>query len=165
MTVPVFTKMLTSLDGLLDKAEELFKDETISEEALVNYRLAEDMFPFVRQVQIACDNAKGAAARLSGMKPPIMEDTEMTLKELHERIAKTVEFLNTLKPEQFDDAAKKKVELPYFKDKHFTGDDYLKEYALPNFFFHMTVAYAILRSLGAEIGKSDYLGKLPLQDN
>ena len=165
VTVPVFTKMLTNLDGLITKSEEVIKEKGISESKLLDSKLADDMLPFVVQIRIACDNAKGAVARLAGIPSPKMEDEEKTLAELHERIAKTIAFLKTLKPAQFEEATDRKVELPYFKEKHFMGHDYLVEYALPNFFFHVTVAYAILRSLGAQIGKADYVGELSMRDN
>jgi len=165
MTVPVFKKALTNLDGLLFKAEAFVASGKMAEQALLDARLAPDMFPLIKQVTIASDNAKGASARLAGVEIPVMEDTETTITELHERIAKTIAFLDTLKPEQFEGAGEREVRLKYYEGKHFAGADYLSHYALPNFFFHVTTAYGILRSIGLGNGKSDFLGVLPLRED
>jgi uncharacterized protein len=165
MTVPVFKKALTNLDVLLTKAEAFVAEGKITEENLLDARLAPDMFPLLKQVTIASDNAKGASARLAGVDVPVMEDTETTITALHERIAKTIAFLDTLTQEQFEEAGEREVRLKYYEGKHFVGADYLKEYALPNFFFHATIAYGILRSVGLGNGKSDFLGVLPLRDD
>jgi len=165
LTVPVFKKMLANIDVLLDKGAAFARETGLSESELLDKRLALDMFPLVKQIQIITDNAKGASARLCGIEIPVMEDTESTVAELRLRIEKTIAFLDSLTPEQFADAEKREVHLKYFPETHFTGDIYLREYALPNFFFHVTVAYAILRSIGVVIGKSDYLGALTLLNN
>jgi uncharacterized protein len=165
MTVSIFKKSLSNLDGLLTKAEAFIASGATTEEALLDARLAPDMFPLLKQVTIASDNAKGASARLAGVEVPVMEDTETTIAQLHERIAKTIAFLDTLTPEQFEDAAEREVRLKYYPEKHFVGADYLKEYALPNFFFHVTTAYGILRSVGLGNGKSDFLGTLTLRND
>jgi uncharacterized protein len=157
MTVPIFTKMLSNLDHLLTVGAAFAIEKNISEETLLNYRLAPDMF------QIATDNAKGCVARLCGIEIPVMEDTETTVAELHERIAKTIAFIESVTPEQFADAHTRVVVIKYFPGKHFTGYDYLTQYALPNFFFHVNTTYALLRTMGADIGKKDYLGPLNLQ--
>lgn len=164
-TVPIFKKMLENLDHLLFKGSQYAIENGISEETMLGNRLAPDMFPLSRQIQIATDNAKGAVARLSGIEAPVMEDTETRVSELHDRIAKTIAFLDSIDKEQFNDAHDRKVSLKYFPEKHFLGHDYLTQYALPNFFFHITVAYALLRAMGADIGKKDFLGSLNLQDN
>ena len=162
VTVPIFKKMLANLDHLLTKGLAYAVEKGISEQTMLDNRLAPDMFPLVRQVQIATDNAKGCSARLAGIEAPIMEDTETTVAELHDRIAKTIAFLDTLTPEQFAGAQDRIVKLRYFEGKHFIGHDYLIEYALPNFFFHVNIAYALLRAMGVDIGKSDYTGNLNL---
>ncbi len=126
-------------------------------------RLAPDMFPLVKQVQIACDNAKGASARLSLGEAPKMEDNEATFAELYARIDKTIAYLQTLTQEDFGGASAVTIKLPYFPtDMHFTGDGYARYYALPNFFFHTVTAYDILRANGVQIGKADFAGNLPL---
>ncbi|MEO5928062.1 MAG: DUF1993 domain-containing protein [Patescibacteria group bacterium] len=163
-TVPVFQKSLKALDGLLVKAEAFVKEKGIEESVLLDDRLAPDMFPFKKQIQIACDNAKGVSARLAGQEVPSHEDTEMTIAELRARIAKTLEFIGTISEDMFADAATRKVTLPYFPGKFMTGFDYAREYALPNFLFHVVTAYAILRKQGAVIGKEDFIGGVPLQD-
>lgn len=163
-SVSVFVKSLGALSHLLDKAAELALEKG-SETAVLEAKIADDMFPFLRQIRITCDNAKGAAARLAGVSAPVIEDTETTIVELKVRVEKTLAFLATLTPEQFADAGARTIVLPYFPEKHMTGDGYLKAYALPNFFFHMTTAYDILRKEGAQIGKSDFMKVLPLMPN
>ncbi len=163
-TIPVFVKMLTALDGLLLKTANALPTHTISEADLLEARLAADMFPLKKQVQIACDNAKGAAARLSGTEVPVHADDEQTIAELRTRIEKTVAYLATISEASFEGAMDRQVTLPYFPQKYLTGFDYAREQALPNFFFHLTTAYAILRKEGLMIGKADYIGGLPLKE-
>lgn len=165
MSVPVFIKSLNNLKTILEKAEKFAADKKVAESVLLESRLYVDMFSLVRQIQIAADNAKGTAARLAGMEPPKMEDTEKTFAELRTRLDKTVTFLETLKPEQFENSAEAKIRLHYYPGKHFLGADYLPSSGLPNFFFHMTTAYGILRHLGVEIGKNDFLGDVPSHDD
>ena len=165
MTIPLFKKALTQVDHLLASAEAYVAEKKVTEAEILEARLAPDMFAFTKQVQVVCDNAKGSAARLAGIEAPKMEDNETSLVELRARVAKTIEFLDTFVPQQLEGAAMQKVELPYFKDKHFTGSDFLTHYALPNFYFHFVTVYAILRMKGVQIGKADYTGMLPLQDN
>lgn len=157
--------MLASVSHLLDKASELATTKEGGEAAVLDARIAPDMFPLARQVQIACDNAKGASARLSGAEMPVFEDTETTIEQLRERIRKTVAFLETLKPEKFADAATRRIELKYFANQYMTGDGYLRQYALPNFFFHVTTMYDILRKEGVNLGKADFIHGAPLIDN
>lgn len=164
-TVPLFRTMLLNLSAILEKAAAFVKEKKIEESALLGDRLAPDMFPLARQVQIACDNAKGAAARLAGVDIPKHEDTETTFRELKERIAKTLAFLDTLQEAQFAGASGRRIELPYVKWKHLTGEDYARSYAIPNFLFHVTVAYGILRHNGVPIGKADFIGTLPWIDD
>lgn len=160
VTVPVFKRMLESLDHLLSKGMAYANEKGISEQTMLDDRLAPDMFPLSRQIQIATDNAKGATARFCGIEAPVFEDTEETVDDLHERIAKTIAFLDNVTPEQFADAHGRSIEMRYYPDKVFTAEGYLTQYALPNFFFHVNMAYALLRAMGADIGKSDYLGPL-----
>lgn len=168
ITVPVMTKALTALDKILDKAaahaDERKTARRTFEDALLHSRLVFDQFPFVQQVQVACDNAKGGAARLAQVEAPSFEDKETTIAELKERIHKTLEFLKTLKPEMIESNEGIKIALPYWQGKHMTGFEYATEYLLPNFFFHVTTAYAILRKNGLNLGKGDYIGGLPLKD-
>jgi hypothetical protein len=162
VTVPVFIKMLSNLDHLLTKGAEYAQEHGMNEATLLDDRLAPDMFPFAKQIQIATDHAKGAVSRLCGIEAPVYEDTETTVAELHERIAKTIAFLETIRPEQFDGAKEREVRIKYIPGGHFDGYTYLTQYALPNFFFHVTTAYALLRAMGVVIGKSDYVGPLSL---
>ncbi len=166
--VPPFLRSLRALDAILDKAgahAEARKTAWATfESALLGDKLIFDQFDFKKQVQIVCDNAKGITARMAEVEIPKHEDTELTIPELKERIKKTVAFLETLKPEQFENKMDIKVVLPYFNGKHMTGHDYVYLYAIPNFYFHLATAYSILRKNGVELGKSDYLGGYPLAD-
>lgn len=156
--------MLKALDGVLTKAETYAKEKGLPESALLDAKLIDDMFPMKKQVQVATDNAKGAAARLGGLEVPVFADDEQSFADLHARIAKTLAFLDTVKEESFADAANRRITLPYFPGKYMTGEGYAYEYVLPNFFFHITTAYAILRKEGVPVGKADYMGGLPLID-
>jgi hypothetical protein len=158
-SVPVFTLALTNLSNQLDKAIAYAEQKKVDGAVFAGTRLVVDMLPLSAQVQIACDNAKGACARLAGVEAPKHEDSEKTLLELKARIAKTLDFIKTLKPEQFAAAETREVVLKFpnitFK---FNGLDYISKFALPNFYFHATMAYAILRKNGLELGKGDFLG-------
>lgn len=164
VTVPVFIKTLTNLKSILQKGALHAKEQGISEADYLQRQLAPDMFPLVRQIQIATDSAKGVTARLTETTPLVIEDTETTCAELEERIEKVLTYLRTFTLEQFANAAEAKVTLPYFPGKYLEAPDYLVEHALPNFFFHVSIAYAIIRASGAEIGKADYIGGLTLHD-
>ena len=158
-TVPPMRHMLKSLSALLSKAESHCEARKIDPAALLGARLYPDMFPFTRQIQIASDSAKGPAARLAGVEIPKFEDNETTFAELHARLDKTVAFLDTLKPEQFEGAESRKIVLPLReRTLEFSGADYLTLHASPNFLFHVTTAYALLRHNGVEVGKRDFLG-------
>jgi hypothetical protein len=158
-SVPPFLQMLGSLQAILDKAEAHAAARKIEPAVLLATRLTPDMFPLVRQVQLAADFAKGGAGRIAGVELPKFPDEETSFAELKTRIAKTVDFLQTLKPAQIDGHEEREVTIPIagqpFK---FTAQSYLIKFALPNFYFHHTTAYAILRQCGVEIGKRDYLG-------
>lgn len=171
VTIPPMIKTLTALSAILDKLTEHAGKKQLEwhpagmqEEALLSSRLISDQFPFVRQVQVACDNAKGAAARLAEIEIPKYEDKEKTVAELKARIDKTIAFIKTVKPEQIIGKENIKVVLPFWNGKHLTGFDYVTEYLMPNFYFHVVTAYAILRKNGVELGKMDFLGELPLKD-
>ena len=157
--VPPFTKMLTNLDNVLKKAEADCEARKIDPSVFINGRLAPDMLPLVRQVQIATDHAKGAAARLAGKEAPKWPDDEKTLADLHARVAKALAYLKTFKPADFDDAETRAIELKFpGATFNFTGKDYLLNFAVPNFYFHYVTAYAILRHNGVPIGKTDFIG-------
>jgi hypothetical protein len=157
--VPVFSHMLSALDKVLTKAEADAVARKIDPDVLVNYRLAPDMFPLVRQIQIMTDGAKGCASRLAGQDPPKWADDEKTFADLHARIAKTIAHLKTFKPEQFEGAEKRAIEMKFPNATfNFTGKDYFLNFVIPNFYFHYTTAYAILRHNGVPIGKGDFLG-------
>ena len=160
-SVPVFVRMLTNLKGILQKAAEHAKGKKIDESALLNARLFPDMFVFTRQVQIACDFARGTGARLAGLEPPAYEDTEQSFAELVSRVERSLEYLRTLKPQQIDGSESREIVRPVRGEpKKFTGTNYLLQFALPNFFFHVATAYAILRHSGIDIGKADFIGAL-----
>ena len=164
LSVGIFKKNLVNLKHILQKGDACRQEQNGVEADWLDKRLAPDMFPLSRQITIACDNGKGASARLAGVTAPVMEDTETTVSELLARIDKTVAFLDTLTADQFAAAATREVTLPYFPGKAFMGHDYLMQYALPNFFFHVNMAYAILRAEGASLGKADYIGELTMHD-
>ncbi len=164
VTVPIFKKSLTNLKTFLRKGVAHATENGVAEVDYLGLQLSPDMFPLRRQIQISTDNAKGSVARLTGTAPLVLEDTETTLAELEARLDKVIAYLDAVTPEQFNDAATAEITLPYFPGKHFTGHDYLVEYALPNFFFHVNMAYAIIRSSGVPLGKMDYLGALTLHD-
>jgi uncharacterized protein len=163
-SIPVFEIGLNALSALLDKAEAYAKAKSIDPTVLLNVRLFPDMFTFTRQVQSACDQAKNGAARLAGIDPPSYEDSEKTIAELKARIAKTVAFVKTLDAKKIDESADREITLPLGPNKgHMKGVDYLNHFAVPNFYFHVTTAYNILRHCGVEIGKRDFLGALPMR--
>ncbi|HVZ00597.1 MAG TPA: DUF1993 domain-containing protein [Dongiaceae bacterium] len=160
-SVPVFRQMLGALSSIMDKAAAHAEARKIDPSVFVNGRLFPDMFPFTRQVTIAADFAKGASARLAGIEVPKFEDTETTFPELKARIRKTLDFLATLKPAQFEGAEARDVTIPLRGEPTtFKGGAYLFHFAMPNFYFHATTAYDILRHLGVEIGKSDFIHQL-----
>lgn len=159
-SVPVFRQILGSLSGLLQKAEAHAAANGMEVSELLEAKLIPDMFSFTRQIQIACDHAKGCAGRLAGVDIPKFEDTEKTVAELQERIRKTLEFVNSVKPEQFAGAEDRDIKLVFpWATYDFTGGRYLTCWALPNFFFHATTAYDLLRHKGVAIGKADFLGR------
>ncbi len=160
-SVPVFKQMLTNLHNLLEKAEAHAAAKKIEPDVLIQARLYPDMFALVRQVQIAADFAKGVSARLAGVEVPGYEDSERSFADLQARIAKTLTFIESLEQSKFEGAAEREIILrpgsP--QEKRFTGLAYLLSYGMPNFYFHVTTAYGILRHNGVEIGKSDFVGR------
>jgi uncharacterized protein len=158
-SVPVFVQFLTALSAILKKAADHCGVKKIEPSVLVGARLTPDMFALARQVQITTDHAKGAAARLSGAEVPSFPDTETTFEELQARIAKTLAYIQSVKPEQFNGSETKDIVLTFGRERFpFNGHDYLVHFALPNFFFHLSTAYGILRHCGVEIGKRDFMG-------
>ena len=163
-TVPVFIHTLNNLKAILGKGGAFAKEKGMDEAKLLDAKLADDMFPLVKQVQIATDNAKGAAARLSGKENPKYEDNENSLDELYARIDKTIAFLETFKEEDFDGAEKRKIVLPWMPEGMcYEAPVYLQQFVLANYYFHYTTAYDILRSLGVTIGKTDFIGDIGMK--
>jgi hypothetical protein len=160
-SVPAFRLALTNLDGILAKAISHAASTKVDSAVVGGQRLIMDMFPLTKQVQIACDTAKGAAARLSGVDAPKYEDNESTLEELKARIEKTLAFIDTVPADAIAGADDKAIEIVYPSlTLRFTGRDYVTKFVLPNLYFHVTTAYAILRANGVAIGKGDYLGAI-----
>ena len=158
-SVPRFANILKNLSAILDKAQAHVEARKIDPAALMNFRLYPDMLPMKRQVQIACDTAKGAVARLAGVEVPRHDDTEETFAELKARIAKTIDLIQTFKPAQIDGSEEKNIHLKLGqREVDFRGMQYLLGHAIPNFYFHVTTAYAILRHNGVELGKRDFIG-------
>lgn len=159
VAIPALTRSLTNLSSQLAKASAYGEKKKIDPKTFGDVRLIADMLPLSSQVQIACDNAKDAAARLAGIDPPKHEDTEKSLPELQERIAKTLEFINSVKPEQCAGCETREIVLKFPSiTLTFNGYDYVTKFLLPNFYFHVSMAYALLRKNGVELGKGDFLG-------
>ncbi|MFO1123726.1 MAG: DUF1993 domain-containing protein [Hyphomicrobiales bacterium] len=159
-SVPVLTHFLKGLSAILKKAEAHCQARKIEPDAILQARLFPDMFNFTRQVQLVTDFAKGAGARLAGIPVPSFPDEEKSFADLQARIAKTIDFLGTLRKEQFADAATRTVTIKVAgNDMSFSGGEYFMGYAVPNFYFHLTTAYNILRHNGFELGKRDFMGR------
>ena len=160
-SVPSFVHGLNNLSALLTKAETYASAKKIDPSALINARLYPDMFPLSRQVQIACDIAKGGVARLAGLDIPSFPDTESTFAELQERIKKTIGFIQTATEKQFEGSEKKAISLKVGgNEMKFDGQSYLLSFVYPKFYFHISTSYALLRHNGLEIGKQDFLGQI-----
>jgi hypothetical protein len=164
-SLPALEIGLNALSAILDKAEAFAAAKKIDPAVLLNTRLAPDMFALMRQIQVATDLAKNGAARLAGVEPPRFEDKETTIAELKARLAKTVAFIKTLDKKAIDGAGDREITFPLGPTNkgHMKGDDYLNHFVLPNVYFHLTAAYAILRHCGLEIGKQDFLGAIPMK--
>lgn len=159
ITVPVYTRALTQLAAMLDKAAEFAERRKIEPRVLLEMRLAPDMFPLARQVQIACDFAKGSVARLAGQEVPRWADDEASIADLKARIDKTIAFITAVPAADIDAAPGRSISLTMRgENKTFAAQPYLLQMALPNFWFHLTTAYAILRHAGVELGKGDFIG-------
>ena len=159
LSVPVFDRYLGNLMNLLDKGAAYAVEKKIDETVLTSSRIFPDMLPFTKQIQIACDFARGASARLAGVENPKHEDTEKTFAELKARCQKVRDFLATLTPEQFEGSEKKIIAIPIAGTPHeFVGLPYLSGFAFPNFYFHLTTAYNLLRHAGVNVGKRDFMG-------
>lgn len=160
-SVPIFISMLMNLKELLEKAAAYGESKKIDPAVLPASRLFPDMFPLIKQVQIATDHAKGCPARLAGLNPPAYEDNEKTLADLIARVQKTIDYVNTFNPAQIDGSEERNIELKIGSHElKFIGHVYLLKFVLPNFYFHVTTTYNILRHNGVELGKGDYLNHL-----
>ena len=162
-SVPVCETGLNALIVVLDKGAAHAASKKIDPAVLLCWRLAPDMFALTRQVQIACDQAKNGLSRLAGVEPPKYEDNETTLEALKERLTKTVAYIKTLDAKAIDASSDRTISFPLGpKQGQMMGGDYLNHYVLPNFYFHMSAAYGIVRAFGADIGKRDFLGAIPI---
>lgn len=163
LTVVQFSKMLQNLAAILAKAEQAALAKKYDVSVLLTARLAPDQFNLIRQVQIACDTAKLGVARLAGVadSAPKHQDQENSLPELQQRIADTLAYLATFTPEMLADAAGRQITQPRWEGKYLTGEEFALQHAVPNLYFHVTTAYAILRHNGVDVGKKDYLGAMP----
>ena len=163
-TVPQLHKMVGNIGGWLEAAAAHAKAKAFDPNVFVHARLAPDQYPLARQVQSACDSAKFAAARLSGKEAPKHPDTEQTLDELRARVKSVFDYLGTFKKADFEGVKERLIELPFMPGKVLAASDYLNEMVLPNFYFHATHVYAILRHNGVDLGKMNYIGSLNLRD-
>jgi len=164
VTIQQFIKMLHSLDRWLESGIAYAQKKSFDANVLAESRLAPDQYPLLRQVQVTCDVAKFAAAHLSGKEAPSHPDTEKTMSELRSRIATCVAYLQTFKESDFSGIAERRISPPWMAPKWIRGDNYLVELAIPNFYFHATTAYAILRHNGVDLGKRDYIGGLQMNE-
>jgi hypothetical protein len=156
-------RVLGNAERWLDKASAFADAKKVDPKVLLGSRLAPDQFPFTKQIQIMTDVAKGAAARLAGQEPPKFDDNEQTVEDLRARLRKTVAYLEGVKPEALNGGEARLIPIPHKPGKGLPGAEYLQQWAQPNFYFHATTAYAILRHNGVELGKSDYLGDVSLR--
>lgn len=163
MTVPQYSKMLKNLAHILGKGMQWAETKKFDPEVLCNSRLAPDQFNLIRQVQIACDTAKLSCARLTGKEAPTHDDSEKTMADLLARIQSVIGYLGTFAAQDFLGVEERKITQPRWEGKYLMGPEYLLQHALPNFYFHITTTYAILRHNGVDVGKKDYLGELPFK--
>lgn len=162
-TIPSFIKGLRNLLALMGKGMAHAESKKFDINVLMQSRLAPDMFPFYKQVQIACDTAKLAASRLSGKDAPTHDDTKMSFEEMRARLEQVISYLSAFTAKDFTGSETKQITTPRWEGKWMTGQEFVLHHAIPNFYFHVTTAYAILRHNGVEIGKKDYLGELPFK--
>ncbi|MCH1910766.1 DUF1993 domain-containing protein [Leptospira noguchii] len=163
ITIQQFSKMLHQLKLLLEKGAIYSETKKFDVEVLLNSRLAPDQFHFIRQIQIACDTAKLGVSRLTGKDAPKHEDQEKTLLELQTRIDSTLDYLSTFTEKDFSESNDRKVFNPRWEGKYLTGKEFAIQHLIPNFYFHITTAYSILRHNGVDIGKKNYLGEMPFK--
>ncbi len=163
LTIPQLVKMLRNVDGWLATAIAHAEKKKFDVNNLLKTRLAPDQFSFDKQVQTACDNAKFVAARLAGKEWPPQSDGETTFDQLRGRIASVISYLETFKPDDFAGADERRISLPWMEGKWMRGDEYVSQFALPNFYFHVTTVYALLRHNGVELGKRDFIGGVPMR--
>jgi hypothetical protein len=163
ITITQFVKGLNQLSTFFDKASQYAEAKKFDVEVLLNGRLAPDQFNFIRQVQIACDTAKLGVSRLTGKEAPVNDDSEKTLDELKARVASTITYLGKFSEKDFADAASRSITTPRWDGQYLTGSEYVLNHVLPNFYFHITTAYSILRANGVDVGKKDFLGKMPFR--
>ena len=162
-SAPIFIQYLTALSSVLDKGQAFADAKKLDPSVLLNTRLSPDMFPLVRQVRAATDHAMTVSGKLAGVEPPTFANSEATIPELKERIAKAVDFIKGLKPAQVDGTEDKEIAIKFPSgERKFTGQSLLLNFSLPNFYFHATTAYDILRQCGVEVGKRDFMGQ-PVQ--
>lgn len=161
LLIPQYIRVLKNTTAMMNKAAGYADSKKFEIEVLAQSRLAPDQFAFYRQLQIACDTAKLSASRLSGRTAPSHDDNETTWSHLKKRIEDVIQYLETFQPKDFEGAEARQITQPRWEGKWLTGYDYTVQHALPNFYFHITTAYAILRHNGVDIGKKDYLGELP----
>jgi hypothetical protein len=164
-SLPVFEIGLNALIAVLDKSAAYAAAKKVEPSVLLGWRLAPDMFALVRQVQVTADQAKNGSARLAGVEPPKFEDNETTIDQLKERLAKTVAYLKTLDVKAIDASADREITFPLGPTNkgQMKGSDYLNHFMLPNFYFHLTAAYANVRNCGVDVGKRDFLGAIPMK--
>jgi len=162
-TIPVFTKLLSNIDKWLDKAAAVADAKKFELDVFASCRLAPDQYNFVRQIQAVCDQAKYTVAKLTGTEPPSHPDTEKTIAEVRQRLQTALAYLATFKQDDFKGAEERACSYTWMGGKSMRGDDYLYHFALPNFYFHLTTAYDILRHNGVPLGKMDYIVTLPFR--
>lgn len=163
-TIPQFTKMLNNMLAILDKAAQSATERNFESTVLFQSRLAPDQFNFVRQIQILCDTAKIGVASLTGKEPPVHQDNEQTLQDLKTRIESVMTYLKSYQASDFNEAAERRITRARWEGKTLSGVEFLNQYLIPNFYFHFTTAYSILRHNGVNIGKKDYLGVMPYKN-
>lgn len=161
MTVPQFINTLNALKGILKKSQEFADKKKIDMSVLLQTRLIADQFPLSKQIQIACDSAKFCASRLTGVEAPTFDDKEQTIDQFYTRIDNTISYLERIRPEQFEGYEKRIAKFTFRPGLYLEGKTYLVQHAIPNFYFHVTTAYSILRANGLDIGKVDFLGNVP----
>lgn len=163
LTVSQFIKTLRNLHAILEKGNQYADSKKFAMEVLLQSRLAPDQFPLMKQIQIACDTAKLAASRLTGKEAPTHPDDEVTMADASARIKSVIAYLEGFKESDYSEAATRKVSQPLWEGKYLTGEEFIIHHVIPNFYFHVTTAYAILRHNGVDVGKKDYLGTMPFK--